>query len=502
MVKIVTVLAVLTLFVSASFSQTLYSYDRSSLNGSTNVQEPIHIEIGSGDSSRSFDLSRSFGDFKRFLLNPLNISNDLDFPQIDTTKDSLVAEFSTGGLKLRKRNSMNFLITDPPADQISRYLEPFSMIDFNRVNGFFLGLGTGKYIDFGQYDEFGIKGGIGIGFTEDKGQSVIGGEFRIPLSPLRPKEDGVTRKRFISVPTIAIGAEYHNITTTEDHWRAGRLENAVYAFMVREDFRDYFKIDGWNAQIAYRPNKTDEAQIQYRHDDYHDQYQRVYYGRFGGNKRLPENPEITDGKMSSLALTYQAERAATDYTDGHTLFDDEVTIETRKGTSYQVEIEFGDMPDNDMKFQRYIVDVRHFQPVLFGINLDSRLRFESATGDAPIQKLQYLGGPSSLPAYKNKVYAGNRMALLNTEIRINLASLSTLFKNDNVQLLIKNDFGYINTATDSNSIFSGFGGDNSPNILYNIGFGIGHVSGIELGWSWRTDKVEPARFFFRFVRPF
>lgn len=501
MKKVATVFAVLSLLVSCSFAQTLYSYERSN-PALFDEPQPIHIDFGSGDSTNAFNLSHSFRQFQHFLDNPFNLSREMDFFQIDTTKDSLVAEFSTGGLKLRKRHAMNFLITDPPTDQISRYIEPFSMMDFNRVNGFFLGLGSGKYIDFGEYDEFGLKGGIGYGFAEGKGQSVLGGEFRIPLSPLRPKEDSLTRKRFISVPTIVVGIEYHNVTITEDHWRTGRLENAMYAFLVREDFRDYFKIEGWNAQVAFRPLKTDEAQVQYRSDIYFNQDQRVFYGRWGGNKRLPKNPEITEGRINSFVLTYQAERASNDYVDGYTLFDDEVTIEQRQGTSYQVELEFGNMPNINTSFQRYIVDIRHFQPIVFGINLDSRLRFEAGVGDVPIQKLQYIGGPSSLPAFKNKVYAGNRMALLNTEIRINLAALSTLFQKENLQLLIKNDFGYINTAADSNSVFSGFGGDNSPDILYNVGVGLGHVSGLELGLSFRTDKNESARFFFRFTRPF
>lgn len=495
-----TILTFLILFVSPVFSQSLNFIERN--QDTQDRQQPIHIELGNGDSSNSIDLTRTITRLGSYLENPFLIPREWDFAQIDTTKDSLVAEFSTGGLKIRKRHAMNFLITDPPTQQISRYLESFSMIDFNRVNGFFLGIGSGKYVDFGQYDEFGLKGGIGYGFEEGKGQSVLGGEFRIPLSPLRPENDTISRKRFVSVPTIAIGIEYHNLTTTEDHWRTGRLENAVYAFFTREDFRDYFKIEGWNAQIALRPWKSDELQVQYRSDIYFDQDQRVFHGRWGGNKSLPLNPSITEGRMNSFVLSYQGERAVTDYADGHTLFGDEVAIETREGTSYQLELEFGEMRNIDESFQRYVLDVRHFQPVIFGVNIDSRLRVEAVTGDAPIQKLQFLSGPSSLPAYKNKVFAGNRMALLNTEIRINLAALSTFFQNENVQLLIKNDFGYINTATDSSSIFSGFGGDDVPGILYNVGIGIGHVSGLELGWSFRTDIHEPARFFFRFTRPF
>jgi hypothetical protein len=478
-----------------------------SSNAQKEVQSPIHLELSTLDTTFVNEFLGSYRQFGGYLQNPFFFLDSEDRSMRDTTQDSLVAEFHSGHIKVRKKHAMNFLITEPPSDRITRYIEPFSMIDFNRVNGFFLGLGTSKYIDFGRYDEFGINGGTGYGFTDKKGQNFIGGEYRIPLAPLRPDPtDTVSRKRFISVPTIAVGAEYHNVTTTEDYWRTGRLENAMYAFWAREDFRDYFQINGWSAHLSFRPAKTDEARVEYRSDNYRSRGQLVYYGRFGGDKTLPYNPPVTEGLMHSIDLSYLAERVNNDLVEGKDIFGDTAELQVLTGTAYTLDMEFGNLPDPDASFQRYILDVRRFQPVTFGISVDARLRFESTTYDSskpvPVQKLEYLGGPSTLPAYKNKVFAGNRMALLNTEIRLNLGLLSSLFKENDVQLILKNDFGYINTASDSKNPFSGFGGTDSPNLIYNVGFGLGHVSGVELGWSWRTDRKENARFFLRFQRPF
>ncbi len=116
--------------------------------------------------------------------------------------------------------------------------------------------------------------------------------------------------------------------------------------------------------------------------------------------------------------------------------------------------------------------------------------------------MQFLGGPSTLAAYKNKIFGGNRMALLNTELRINLGVLSTFFKSENVQLLVKNDFGYIHYIAPQEGLLTGFGGENAPSFMYNWGVGLGHSDGMEFGVMWRTDVSESPRFFFRLQRPF
>jgi len=372
-------------------------------------------------------------------------------------------------------------------------------MDFNRVNGFYLGIATPTMIDFGRHSEIGIKGGIGYGFEEKKGQSQLGGEYRIPLGS---NDTSIAAERWKPVPTLALGAEYHDVTTTEDAWRTERGENAAYAFFVREDFRDYYKIEGWNAYAAFRPERKSELRLEYRSDIYSDEPQRVWHGRWGGDKILPPNPTITAGRLNSWVLTAVREDAHTESLVAKNVFGDSVTFTRMTGRVYLLQAEFGKNTGADSSFQRYILDARNFNPIIPGISIDTRFRMESGTGDIPIQKSQYLGGPSSLPALKNKIISGNRLALLNVELRVSLAALSSIFENDNTEIIILNDFGYCTRVQEDNNLLQGFGDMTFSTIAYNVGIGLGHPSGIQLGVSWRTDINEVGRFFFRFQRPF
>jgi hypothetical protein len=235
----------------------------------------IVIEYLVGDSS----FTGQFIDWKRlsFRYKPLQRPVLDEYPLVDSTEeDSLVFEVRTKLGKLLGQDDFSFIIPESPAERMHSYIEPFSMLDFNRVNGFFLGAGRTKYMNYGRYDEIGIKGGIGYGFEDKKGQNFIGAEYRIPLRSVQTG-DSSSRMLFRATPTLALGAEYHNITSTEDHWRAGRIENATYAVFAREDFRDFFKIKGWAAHLAYRPEQVTEARIEYRSDIYSSKPQLVNY---------------------------------------------------------------------------------------------------------------------------------------------------------------------------------------------------------------------------------
>lgn len=460
----------------------------------------IVIDYITADSS----FIRSMLDWRRlqFRFKPLERPMlDTPIAESDMTKDSVVFEFRTKLGKLLGQKEFSFIIPESPAERIYSYIEPFSMIDFNRVNGFFLGIGRTRYINYGRYDEIGLKGGIGYGFEDKKGQNFLGAEYRIPLETVHSLDESAPSRMFRATPTLALGAEYHNITSTEDYWRAERIDNATYAFFAREDFRDYFKIKGWEAHLAYRPERITEARIEYRSDIYSSKPQLVFYGRWGGNKALPVNPPITEGRLNSWVATFRHENIYAEGAATRDIFGDNVSVDIVRGRAYLVQVELGDNHDIDSSFVRYILDARNFMPVFDGLNIDTRLRYEASTGTVPYQKMQFLGGPSTLPAYKNKVFAGNRMLLLNTEVRLNLALLSSFFKSEDVQLLLKNDFGYIASSIEDNP-FTGFGGFEIGRIIYNIGVGIGNNDGGELGVAWRTDISESPRFFLRWQRPF
>lgn len=462
----------------------------------------VRIDFATGDTTFLSklihgDLFRS--QFQTFFSRHDSTLDDIwDFP--DSTDDSLLLDLKMGDFSHHKKNrNHSFLLTDPPYDREIPHLESMPFMDFNRVNGFYLGIATPTMIDLGRHSEIGIKGGIGYGFKEKKGQSQLAGEYRIPL---KSNDTSLAAEKWKPVPTIAIGAEYHNVTSTDDAWRAERAENAAYAFFAREDFRDYYKIDGWNAYAAFRFERKSEFRVEYRSDIYYNQPQRVLHGTWGESKSLPSNPEITTGRLNSWVITAERENVQSENIEAKNLFGDSVTYRRMTGRVYLLQTEFGKNTGAGSSYQRYILDARNFNPVCPGISIDTRFRMESGTGDMPLQKMQYIGGPSSLPALKNKIIAGNRLVLLNTEVRLSLASLSSIFENDGPELVILNDFGYCTRVPNGNNLLQGFGDMKFSTIAYNVGIGLGHPSGIQFGVSWRTDVKETGRFFFRFQRSF
>jgi hypothetical protein len=211
---------------------------------------------------------------------------------------------------------------------------------------------------------------------------------------------------------------------------------------------------------------------------------------------------ITPGDLRALVITYQAEGATERSTEAPNFLGDTVEFTELAGFSTLVQAELGHMPGADFGFNRYQIDVRGFNPVIPGLALDTRLRFEATTGDAPYQKLQALGGPGSLPAMGYKELMGNRLLLLNTELRLSFAALSSFFERSDMQLVLMNDFGFVTYEPKATSIFEGFSRLEPATIAYNVGVALGHVSGIQIGSYWRTDRDADTRFFFRLERPF
>lgn len=421
----------------------------------------------------------------------------------DTTMDSVVIDITVSGIARRPAKPHVFVLSEIEDGRQTIYHEPFHIMDFNRVTGFFLGLGTGTMQDFGPHDEIGSKFGVGYGFESKRWEYLWGAELRVPLANVaRLESDTISHKRIHTPPTLAVGGEIHNITATDDAWRAGRAENSMYAFFAREDFRDYYKLAGYNGYLAFRPRFGHELRVEWRSDHYEALDQQVFYGRWGGNKVLPPNPRVPEGRMNSIVISLQRETAHTLFRHVTNLFGDSVSIEQLVGTSALVQAELGHMPGSDFGFNRYILDSRRFWPIAAGVSFDTRLRFEAETGDAPFQKLSFLGGPGSLPALYRKSLAGNRMVLLNTELRLSPTMISSWFESPDLAIVIYNDFARIGIATPDENILQGFHFDGVRSILYNVGVGLGWATGPQLGVTWRTDIKADPRIIFRLERPF
>jgi len=99
---------------------------------------------------------------------------------------------------------------------------------------------------------------------------------------------------------------------------------------------------------------------------------------------------------------------------------------------------------DDLDFKRYIIDIRRYQPLSQGQNLDLRLRLGESDATLPKQKLFDLGGISTLRGFEFKEFTGDRMLLGNLEYRVDWSEAawkSDLFILDEVTLIFFIDSG-------------------------------------------------------------
>src|SRR6266511_614151 len=101
---------------------------------------------------------------------------------LDSLLDSVAYSFDIHGLSHRRWDRPHVFVLN----QIERtkqvpYREELPIIDFNRVNGLYLGLSSGGLSDFGPHDEVGVDLGGGYRFESKRWEGLLGLEYRLPI---------------------------------------------------------------------------------------------------------------------------------------------------------------------------------------------------------------------------------------------------------------------------------------------------------------------------------
>jgi hypothetical protein len=163
---------------------------------------------------------------------------------------------------------------------------------------------------------------------------------------------------------------------------------------------------------------------------------------------------------------------------------------------------------SEFEFNRYVADLRRYQPLGRYENLNIRMRVGSSEGTLPIQKAFDMGGLGTVAAFPFKGETGNRMLLMNAELVVNgdfLGDLdfwpSRLLRE--VNFVVLSDAGLVRLMPATALWTDGFENIRFSDFRHDVGVGIGTRSGsARLVFVWRTDHSEPARLTFRIARPF
>ncbi|HET7153406.1 MAG TPA: hypothetical protein VFJ29_06540 [Candidatus Kapabacteria bacterium] len=380
--------------------------------------------------------------------------------------------------------------------------QKFSGFRYNRVDGLFLGLGSStphlvrSYKNYVMYNEF----------MDDDSASNARIAEKIKDDTLAPDDWRVTeglgyafgshfwtiegsiahvfylgdRERGAMLNALEIGAEGHIRTDTRDAWLLDADENTLTSLVAREDYQDYFKRQGFSINGTWHIG-DEHLMLSYRDDRFNNLIERDYWTFFGGNKVFRPNPPVTEGVIPSAVIeTYLNTKP--EYRN--------------RGWVVLGEAEFG---TGDYKFDRFILDVRRYQPLTHWMEFNIRARASAVTGNIPMQDSVYVGGISTLPAYDYKEFTGNRALLVNAEWGFGANVFDWAL--DRSMIFLLGDAGYAYTAT--GAVSDGWSNISIPNMHTDLGIAYGTKNdGFRIGVLWRNDRNDGAKFFIRFSRPF
>ncbi len=351
------------------------------------------------------------------------------------------------------------------------------LLRYNRVQGLFLGMEIPKSIG-GKYNIVTFHGFGGYGFEEQA--------WRYQL--------GIDRYFFDKKDyRFEIGANVHDLTDTRDDWIITPLENSLAAFLIHEDFQDYYHRQGYEIHMSQNWTIYLKGTIAYRDDEYNSVDKNVDWALFGGDKKFRGNPEVDKGNMKSIY--------------GELYLDTRNNHETpRRGWYGKLSMEMSNSGLNsDFYFNQYIVELRHYIPISRSERLDFRTKLGSSEGDLPGQKLFELGGISTLRGFQFKEFAGDRMIMANVEYVLSPSVFNRDFLFfDDIRMIFFGDIGSTWFSPENSKWTDGFNHLKFNDMKSDIGIALSSWDGtIRLNLAKRTDtNVDPMVLTFRIAKPF
>jgi len=359
-------------------------------------------------------------------------------------------------------------------------------VRYNRVEGLYLGLRLKKdYWRFKRTSAPALYGKIGYSLKAKEVQGQIGLE-----------------KGFFNDYRLALGGEFHRIIDTPDRWIVSDWENTFAAFLMKEDFQDFYMCEGASGYISQNITCAVTLSAEYHYDKLDSLNKNTDWSLFGGKKRFRENPAMSVGEMHSLVA-----RIIIDSRNSRK--------RTTRGWYIQLEGEHaGGGLDGDFEFDRLLIDMRRYQPLGFGEGLDFRIRMGTSRGSIPWHKSFHLGGLSTLRGFPYKafpggpmMYGGNRMLLAQIEYRMGSQDLPDELDwgiLEHFNLIIFVDAGWVGYAGSGLAVFKGFKGLSWFSLKSDVGIALANRSGsIRVQIARRLDTgYKPYVLSFRLSRPF
>lgn len=352
-------------------------------------------------------------------------------------------------------NEFDFFSQIGPTPAVYGFSPSVQAVHYNRVNGLFLGIDT-DYEDFfhdlTDLHGFDLQALGGYSFGQKEWQYQLG------------IEKSIGRR-------LKLGGDVHNVTTTEDYWRSGLMENTISSITLGYDYHDYYKAEGYSAYTSLRFFRNAYIGASYNYDVFGSLDAVTAYNIFSDGNIYRLNPAI-DGNFNeidhqSIGLSLNLNPRLYNLTNNFS-------------TSFTVRAEMGNLPEssNQFLFNKYIIQSKSLLRLDRSTFFKFRAMGGAITGIAPDFKQFALGGVGTMRATEYKSLQGNAMVLTNAELIFGRNSdLDFGFVEiEGFYISLFMDSGWteynseLETETDPTIAFDNFA---FSDLTHNLGFGIG-----------------------------
>lgn len=230
---------------------------------------------------------------------------------------------------------------------------------------------------------------------------------------------------FLRDAVLQVGASIQDLTASDDRWRLTDVEQSLVAFTFRNTFRDYYRRKGFQVHAAVRPWAEHEWLVAWRDESHFALINETDYGLFRDSHDFRENAPAQPGTLHALLLGYTYDsRGLTTEAPGQRYrrhqMDDLFGSWAERDHGVRIEWRSEIAPaafDHAFDFTRHVLNARTWLELSPSRLLSGRLLTGFGTGELPPQRIFALGGIGSVHGYSFKEEAGERMLLLNAEVR-------------------------------------------------------------------------------------
>ncbi|MGH9347485.1 MAG: POTRA domain-containing protein [Vicinamibacterales bacterium] len=230
---------------------------------------------------------------------------------------------------------------------------------------------------------------------------------------------------FFADGVLQLGGSIQDLSASDDHWRLGIAEQSLVAFGFRNSFRDYYRRKGYQLHAAVRPHAGHEWLVAWRDEEHLSLANETGYGLFRDDHAFRANAPAGEGTLRALIVGYTFDtRGLTHEPPGDrfrrhqldSLFGSSAPRDHGARIEWTSEVApsgFG----HDFDFSRHVLNARVWRETSPSRLLSGRVIAGLGGGTLPPQRAFGLGGIGSVHGYSFKEALGERMLLLNGEIR-------------------------------------------------------------------------------------